>query len=103
MTNTPSLAQEQERLRQLAAQELRTARSARSDILFHPAANAQDKAQANAAWYATIRKAAQDGILTPTQIQQAAILSRQRYHQITRVPPPAAPRPTTVQLPPTDA
>jgi hypothetical protein len=86
---TSSLAKEQERLRRMAEQELRTARQARSDVLFHPDANAQDKAVANAVWYATIRKAARDGVLTPIQIQETALLSRQRYHQIVHVPPRA--------------
>jgi hypothetical protein len=99
MTNTPSLAQEQERLRQMAAQELRTARSARSDVLYNPFSNQADRAQANQVWYQAIRKAASDQILTPREIQTTAILSRQRYHQIVRS---LAPAPTQVQLPETD-
>lgn len=100
---TSPLAKEQERLRQMALQELRTARQARADILFNPFSKPADHAAANQRWYATIRKAASDQILTPGQIQEAAILSRQRYHQIVRSPKGSAtPAPTEAQLPPTD-
>jgi hypothetical protein len=97
MTNT--LAQEQERLRQMAAQELRTARQVRADIIYNPYANSADRAKANQVWYQAIRKAASDQILTPREIQETAILSRQRYHQIVG---PRTPAPTQVQLPETD-
>lgn len=102
-TMTSPLAKEQERLRQMAAQALRTARTARSDILYSPYATAQDRVQANETWYAVIRQAAEDRILTPAQIQQAAIVSRQRYYQIVSGPrKPAGPKPTDVHLPETD-
>jgi hypothetical protein len=103
MTNTPSLAEEQHRLRLKAEQELRTARQARADVIYSLWATPQDREQANATWYATIRRAASDGVLTPGQIQTAAILSRQRYHQIVRNPKVSAtPKPTEVQLPKED-
>jgi len=99
---TSPLAQEQERLRRMAEQELITARRARQDIIYAAWSTSQERAQANATWYTTIRKAASDGILTPAQIQQAAILSRQRYHQSVRRPKDAGPNPTEVHLPETD-
>ncbi len=100
---TSSLAQEQEQLRLKAAQELRTAREARASIIFSEFCTSSDRAQANADWYQAVRKAARDGVLTPAQIQQAADLSRQRYHQITHTPSATPSPPTsTIQLPAED-
>lgn len=89
-------------------EELRLARQHRNDVLYSPLTTPVQRAQAHADFYATIRAAATDPrpeALSPAEIQSAAILSRQRYHQIVRASAqqgggPSAP--TEARLPETD-